>query len=176
SRKPQPRKGRASIGAAGRRFGLRPLMRGRSAAAAITSFGLRPPAKRTSASTTPEQRAREACRRGARQLTIIESTEQSSLRRSSSRDNSMPRLLVTGFSISLDGYGAGPGQSTSDPLGAGGERLHEWLVNTDAFKRTHSSGGGAGVGGGSGADEDFAARGMTGIGAWILGRNMFGPV
>jgi len=88
----------------------------------------------------------------------------------------MPRLLVTGFSISLDGYGAGPGQSTSDPLGAGGERLHEWLVNTDAFKRTHSSGGGAGVGGGSGADEDFAARGMTGIGAWILGRNMFGPV
>ena len=88
----------------------------------------------------------------------------------------MPRLLVTGFSISLDGYGAGPGQSTSDPLGAGGERLHEWLVNTDAFKRTHSSGGGAGVGGGSGADEEFAARGMTGIGAWILGRNMFGPV
>ena len=83
----------------------------------------------------------------------------------------MSRLLVSGFSISLDGYGAGPRQSTDDPLGVGGENLHDWLVGTRTFKRTHG-----GEGGDTGIDEDFAARSMTGIGAWILGRNMFGPV
>ena len=49
----------------------------------------------------------------------------------------MSRLLVSGFSISLDGYGAGPRQSTDDPLGVGGENLHDWLVGTRTFKRTH---------------------------------------
>lgn len=89
----------------------------------------------------------------------------------------MPRLLVSGFTISLDGYGAGPRQSATDPLGAGGERLHEWLVTTAAFKRTHSAAPAKdGAGDESGADEEFAARSMTEIGAWILGRNMFGPV
>jgi dihydrofolate reductase len=52
--------------------------------------------------------------------------------------------------------------------------LHEWLVNTHAFKRTH--GGGSSESGGTGVDEDFAAKSMSGVGAWILGRNMFGPV
>src|SRR6187431_1892028 len=83
----------------------------------------------------------------------------------------MTRLIVHSFTISLDGYGAGPGQSVENPLGVGGEDLHDWLVNTRTFKRTHGS-----EGGDVGIDEDFAARGMTGIGAWIMGRNMFGPI
>ncbi|MGN6546418.1 MAG: dihydrofolate reductase family protein [Aureliella sp.] len=83
----------------------------------------------------------------------------------------MARLIVSGFTISLDGYGAGPDQSLEHPLGVGGGRLHEWLVNTRTFKRTHG-----GDGGEVGIDEDFAAQSMTGIGAWILGRNMFGPI
>ncbi|HEX6748486.1 MAG TPA: dihydrofolate reductase family protein [Longimicrobium sp.] len=84
----------------------------------------------------------------------------------------MPRLLACGFTISLDGYGAGPRQSRENPLGVGGEELHDWLVHTRAFKRTH----GGGDGGDTGVDDDFAARSMEGIGAWILGRNMFGPI
>jgi dihydrofolate reductase len=83
----------------------------------------------------------------------------------------MARLLVSGFTISLDGYGAGPHQSQENPLGVGGEDLHDWLVHTRTFKRVHG-----GEGGDIGIDEDFAARGMTAIGAWILGRNMFGPI
>lgn len=84
----------------------------------------------------------------------------------------MARLIASGFTISLDGYGAGPRQSLKEPLGAGGENLHGWLVGTRTFKRMH----GGGEGGDTGIDEDFAARSMAGIGAWILGRNMFGPV
>lgn len=84
----------------------------------------------------------------------------------------MPRLLVRGFTISLDGYGAGPLQSLEAPLGVGGERLHEWLVNTPTFKGTH---GGAAGGGASDIDEEFAAKAMAGLGAWIMGRNMFTP-
>jgi dihydrofolate reductase len=83
----------------------------------------------------------------------------------------MSRLLVLGFSISLDGYGAGPNQTKQEPLGAGGEDLHDWLVNSRTFKRMTG-----GEGGDTGIDEDFAARSMSGIGAWILGRNMFGPI
>jgi dihydrofolate reductase len=82
----------------------------------------------------------------------------------------MARLVVYGFTISLDGYGAGPRQSLENPLGVGGVDLHDWLVHTRTFKRMHG-----GEGGDAGIDEDFAARGMAGIGAWILGRNMFGP-
>jgi len=88
-----------------------------------------------------------------------------------------PRLLVSAFSISLDGYGAGPRQSLEEPLGVGGERLHDWFVTTRAFQRMH--GGEAGArdeGVESGTDEEFAAKSMAGIGAWIMGRNMFGPV
>jgi dihydrofolate reductase len=83
----------------------------------------------------------------------------------------MARLLVHGFSISLDGYGAGPNQSVENPLGVGGESLHDWLVHTRTFKHMHG-----GDGGDTGIDEDFAARGVAGIAAWILGRNMFGPI
>lgn len=84
----------------------------------------------------------------------------------------MSRLLVRGYTISLDGYGAGPRQSLEAPLGVGGEKLHEWLVNTPTFKGTH---GGASGGGATDVDEDFAARAMAGLGAWIMGRNMFAP-
>ena len=86
----------------------------------------------------------------------------------------MARILVSGFSISLDGYGAGPRQSREDGLGVGGENLHDWLVHTPTFKGTH--GGDADQRGEADVDEAFAARSMTGLGAWIMGRNMFGPV
>ena len=85
----------------------------------------------------------------------------------------MTRLLVRGFTISLDGYGAGARQSREAPLGVGGENLHDWLVHTPTFTGTH---GGAAQGGYSDIDEEFAARSMAGLGAWIMGRNMFGPV
>lgn len=83
----------------------------------------------------------------------------------------MARLLVRSFTISFDGYGAGPRQTLEEPLGIGGEELHGWLVHTRTFMRMIGKEGGA-----TGVDEDFAARGFEGIGAWILGRNMFGPV
>jgi dihydrofolate reductase len=83
----------------------------------------------------------------------------------------MPRLLTLGFTVSLDGYGAGPRQTKEEPLGVGGEELHDWLVNSRTFKRMTGQ-----EGGDTGVDDEFAARSMTGIGAWILGRNMFGPI
>ena len=83
----------------------------------------------------------------------------------------MPKLRVNSFAISLDGYGAGPGQDLNNPLGAGGVALHEWFYPTRTFRRTFGSGDGE-----VGIDDDFAARGMHNVGAWILGRNMFGPV
>jgi dihydrofolate reductase len=87
------------------------------------------------------------------------------------KNNTMARLTVSGYTISLDGYGAGPRQTKEQPLGVGGEELHEWLVNSRTFKRMHGGEGGEG-----GVDEEFAARSMAGLGAWIMGRNMFGPV
>ena len=83
----------------------------------------------------------------------------------------MARLLVRSFTISFDGYGAGPTQSMETPLGVGGEDLHDWLVNTRTFKRMQRA-----EGGDTGVDEDFAVRGFADIGAWIMGRNMFGPI
>ena len=83
----------------------------------------------------------------------------------------MSRLRVHAFSISLDGFGAGPGQSLEDPLGSGGEALHEWVFPTHTFQAVHGKGSGA-----KGIDDDFAARGFENIGAWIMGRNMFGPI
>ena len=84
----------------------------------------------------------------------------------------MPRLRVESFTISLDGFGAGPGQSEEHPLGIGGTSLHEWAVPTRTFReRVLGETGGA-----TGVDDDFAARGFRDVGAWILGRNMFGPV
>jgi dihydrofolate reductase len=83
----------------------------------------------------------------------------------------LSRLRVQSFSISLDGYGAGPDQNLENPLGVGGLALHEWVFPTRTFQRMHGNGDGA-----TGIDDDFAARGLANIGAWILGRNMFGPV
>jgi dihydrofolate reductase len=83
----------------------------------------------------------------------------------------VPRLRVQSFSISIDGYGAGPNQSLDNPLGVGGMGLHQWSFATHTFQRMHGNGGGA-----TGVDDDFAARGFANVGAWILGRNMFGPV
>jgi len=89
----------------------------------------------------------------------------------------MGRLLALGFSISLDGYGAGPNQSEENPLGVGGEGLHPWLVATKVFKRMHGGDdAGSSDDGAGGVDEEFAQRSMAEIGAWIMGRNMFGPV
>jgi dihydrofolate reductase len=83
----------------------------------------------------------------------------------------MSKLRVNSFSISIDGYGAGPNQSPENPLGDGGESLHDWLVATKTFQQMSGNEGGT-----TGKDDEFAARGFDNIGAWILGRNMFGPV
>ncbi len=83
----------------------------------------------------------------------------------------MTRLRVASYSISLDGYGAGPDQSLATPLGVGGESLHGWMTGTRTFHRLVGKAGGS-----TGVDDDFTARGFENIGAWILGRNMFGPV
>lgn len=85
----------------------------------------------------------------------------------------MSRLRVACFSLSIDGYGAGAGQSLEQPLGAGGMGLHTWAFQTDFFQKMH---GAPGSSGSTGIDNDFAARGFDKVGAWILGRNMFGPV
>ena len=84
----------------------------------------------------------------------------------------MSRILVRSFAISIDGYGAGPDQSLENPLGRDGENLHEWVFPTRTFKRMQ----GREAEGTTGIDDDFAARGFDNIGAWVLGRNMFGPV
>ena len=84
----------------------------------------------------------------------------------------MTRVRVNCFTISLDGYGAGPNQSLDHPLGVGGMDLHPWLVSTRMFQRTLLGKDG----GTTGVDDDFADRGFQNVGAWILGRNMFGPV
>jgi dihydrofolate reductase len=83
----------------------------------------------------------------------------------------MAKLRVHGFSMSIDGYGAGPAQNQGDPLGRGGLALHEWIFGTRTFQRMYGEGAGE-----PGVDDEFVARGFDGIGAWILGRNMFGPV
>lgn len=83
----------------------------------------------------------------------------------------MPLVRVENFSVSIDGFGAGPGQSLENPLGAGGMRLHEWLFRTRTFQAMVGNEGGE-----TGADDDLAAQGFRNVGAWILGRNMFGPV
>ena len=89
-----------------------------------------------------------------------------------SESNSSGKLVVRCFSVSADGYGAGPSQDVNNPLGVGGTALHEWVFPTRTFQKIH-----AGKDGGTtGPDDDFAARGFENIGAWILGRNMFGPV
>jgi dihydrofolate reductase len=83
----------------------------------------------------------------------------------------MPQLRVHNFSISLDGYAAGPDQSLDNPLGVGGRRLHEWAFATRTYRQMFGTDDGN-----DGLDEEFASQGDVGIGATIMGRNMFGPV
>jgi dihydrofolate reductase len=83
----------------------------------------------------------------------------------------MTRVRVDAFTISLDGYGAGPNQDLQNPLGIGGTELHQWLFPTQTFQRALF-----GKDGTRGIDDDFAARSFKNVGAWILGRNMFGPI
>ena len=83
----------------------------------------------------------------------------------------MSRLRVHSFSISLDGYGAGPNQDLENPLGVNGPELFDWFFHTRTWQRMHGNEDGE-----AGPDDAIAARGFDGIGAWILGRNMFGPV
>jgi dihydrofolate reductase len=83
----------------------------------------------------------------------------------------MAKLRINCFSISLDGYGAGPRQSLDDPLGVGGTLLHGWAFATQTFQKTVLGQ----EGGTTGVDDDFIKRGFAGVGAWILGRNMFTP-
>ncbi len=83
----------------------------------------------------------------------------------------MTRVRVEAFTISLDGYGAGPNQDLDNPLGVGGRDLHQWMLPTRTFQRNVF-----GKDGTTGVDDNFAARGFQNMGAWILGRNMFGPI
>jgi len=83
----------------------------------------------------------------------------------------MSKLRVHTFSISIDGYGAGPNQDLEHPLGVGGPELFDWFFHTRTWQRMHGNEDGE-----TGADDHMAAQGFEGIGAWILGRNMFGPV
>jgi dihydrofolate reductase len=83
----------------------------------------------------------------------------------------MSRLKVQAFAMSIDGFGAGPAQSLEHPLGVGGTALHEWFFHTRSFQQMVG-----GEGGSTNVDDDFARRGFANIGAWILGRNMFGPL
>ncbi|HLZ04427.1 MAG TPA: dihydrofolate reductase family protein [Bradyrhizobium sp.] len=82
------------------------------------------------------------------------------------------KLVIRCFSVSADGYGAGSNQDINNPIGVGGMALHEWVFPTRTFQKTHLGKDD----GTTGPDDDFAAHGYENIGAWILGRNMFGPV
>jgi dihydrofolate reductase len=83
----------------------------------------------------------------------------------------MSRLRINCFAVSLDGYGAGPNQDLENPLGVGGFALHDWAWATRAFHQMRDQEGGS-----TGIDNDFMVRSFAGVGAWILGRNMFGPI
>ena len=83
----------------------------------------------------------------------------------------MSRVRVAAFSISLDGFGAGSRQDLNNPLGVRGLEMHAWFQNTEVFKKMHAQGGGS-----QGIDNDLAVRSFENVGAFILGRNMFGPV
>jgi dihydrofolate reductase len=83
----------------------------------------------------------------------------------------MPKLRVHNFAISLDGYGAGPAQSLEEPLGVGGRLLHEWVFQTRSGRKMFGMDDGD-----EGVDDRFVAEGDAGIGATIIGRNMFGPI
>ena len=83
----------------------------------------------------------------------------------------MSELRVASFALSIDGYGAGTDQDLERPLGVNGTDLMEWFFNTRSWRQMHGMAGGE-----TGVDNGIAERGLTGFGAWILGRNMFGPI
>ena len=83
----------------------------------------------------------------------------------------MSRLRVCSFGLSLDGFGAGPDQDLQNPLGVRGPELMEWFMETRFWRQMHGLEGGE-----TGVDNRMAERGFANLGAWILGRNMFGPV
>lgn len=83
----------------------------------------------------------------------------------------MSKVRVSSFSVSLDGYGAGPSQSLENPLGVRGPELFQWFFSTRTWNQMQGQEGGS-----TGVDNDWAQRGMENVGAWILGRNMFGPL
>ncbi|CAM4515841.1 dihydrofolate reductase family protein [Nocardia ninae] len=83
----------------------------------------------------------------------------------------MTKLYVRNLAISLDGYVAGPNQSADNPLGEGGMGLHEWVFATQTGRTWFGNEGGE-----TGVDDDFVKAGEVGIGATIMGRNMFGPI
>ena len=83
----------------------------------------------------------------------------------------MSKVKVAAFSVSLDGYGAGLDQSKEQPLGRRGEELHEWIFPTKMFKTLYGDGVGT-----EGVDNNFAEKSFDNLGAWIMGRNMFGPI
>ena len=83
----------------------------------------------------------------------------------------MSKVRVAAFSLSVDGFGAGPEQSLNDPLGKRGMELHSWFFRTRTFQQMFGKEEGS-----TDVDDDYAARGMANFGAFILGRNMFGPI
>lgn len=83
----------------------------------------------------------------------------------------MSRIKVLAFTVSVDGYGAGTDQTLQKPMGVGGENLHGWMRHTQTFHRMTGQPGGS-----TGTDDGFAQRSFGNIGAWIMGRHMFGPV
>src|SRR5690242_19645359 len=83
----------------------------------------------------------------------------------------MPNVRVSSFGVSLDGFGAGHSQDLQNPLGVGGPLVMEWFFPTNTFRQMQGVGPGE-----TGTDDQIAAQGMKGVGAWILGRNMFGPI
>ena len=85
----------------------------------------------------------------------------------------MAKVKVTAFGISLDGFGAGPNQSLENPLGERGPEIMNWVFPTQFFQKMHGDGSSSGT---TGIDNDFAMHSFENVGAWILGRNMFGPI
>jgi dihydrofolate reductase len=86
-------------------------------------------------------------------------------------EKTVSKLRVHAFGVSLDGFGAGARQDLDNPMGHGGMALHQWAFATRTFRKMFGQ-----EGGDTGVDDSFAARGFANVGAWILGRNMFGPV
>jgi dihydrofolate reductase len=82
----------------------------------------------------------------------------------------MSKVRVANFAISIDGFSSAPGQTLEHPFGPGGLRVMDWYMPTDSWQRMQGKPGETGI------DNDFSVRSMTEMGAWILGRNMFGPI